>query len=127
MGTYASNFTAAIRPVVHSLCACFGTSVIVNAIDRVIELKNGGMNITTANLSFGTFALNTGQEALDIVVDGLLAAGIIPVVATGNTGPALLTTASPASSFGSIAVGAGSLAHQERIAADTLASSGLPA
>ena len=94
------------------------SSVILLAVDYIIYLKSVGVNIQVANLSLGTRTLYAGKSVFDIAHDALLEAGIVPVASAGNTGPALLTTASPASSYSSVAVGAGSLAHQERIAAD---------
>lgn len=94
------------------------SGVILAAVDVILAARAGGMNIRVANLSLGTFTLYPGGSALDIAVDALLEAGIVPVVAVGNTGPAVLTAASPSSSRAALAVGAGSAAHQERIAAD---------
>ena len=94
------------------------SSVILSAIDHIIFLKREGINIHVANLSLGTRTLYAGMSVFDMAHDALLEAGIIPVASAGNAGPALMTTASPASSYSSVAVGAGSLAHQERIAAD---------
>ncbi len=94
------------------------SSVILSAVDYIIFLKGQGFDIHVANLSLGTQTLYAGRSVFDMAHDALLEAGIIPVASAGNAGPALLTTASPASSYGTIAVGAGSLAHQERIAAD---------
>jgi hypothetical protein len=94
------------------------SSVILAGIDRILEARQRGMNIRVANLSLGSFTLHPGASALDLAAEALLEAGIIPVASVGNTGPAILTAASPSSSRATIAVGAGSAAHQERIAAD---------
>ena len=94
------------------------SSVILSAVDHIIFLKREGVDIQVANLSLGTRTLYAGKSVFDMAHDALLKAGIVPVASAGNAGPALLTIASPASAYSSIAVGAGSLAHQERIAAD---------
>lgn len=94
------------------------SSLILYALDTLIGIKKSGVNIRVANLSLGGFTLFAGKDALDIAHDRLLENGIVPVAAAGNTGPATLTTASPASAYSTIAVGAGSQASQERIAAD---------
>ena len=95
------------------------TSVIVAAIERILVLKSTTVpNLSVANFSLGTDTLNAGFSVLEMFADDLLEAGIVPVTSAGNAGPALMTTANPASAFSSVAVGAGSLAHQERIEAD---------
>ena len=94
------------------------SSIVIAAVDHIIRLKQSGVNIQVANLSLGTSTLFAGQTGLEFVTDRLLEEGIVPIASAGNAGPALLTTASPASSYSSVAVGAGSSAHQERIAAD---------
>jgi subtilisin family serine protease len=98
------------------------TSRVIAAIERVIELREkydagdpGGVNIQVANLSLGGFTLNAGHDPFDQAVNLLLEKGIVPVIAAGNTGPATLTNSSPATAIGAIAVGAASLAHNERI------------
>ena len=94
-------------------------SLVLFAVDQIIQLKNDDVfNIQVANLSLGQWTLYAGKSPLELAVDALLANGIIPVASAGNTGPALLTTANPASSNASIAVGAGSQASQERVALD---------
>ena len=76
------------------------------------------MDIRVANFSLGRRTIYAGLDDFDQEFEMLLANGIVPVVSTGNAGPALLTTASPASAFSAIAVGAGSPVHQDRITGD---------
>jgi hypothetical protein len=97
-------------------------SRIIAAIDHVIDLKQlydrgrrGGVNIQICNLSFGNSTVAAGRDLLDRAVDALLDAGIVPVVAAGNTGPSSLTASSPGSSFSALTVGAASPAANERI------------
>ena len=95
------------------------SSIILDAIDRIIELKTKeNVDIRVANFSLGRRTIYAGLDDFDQEFEMLLAKGIVPVVSTGNAGPAFLTTASPASAFSAIAVGAGSLAHQDRITGD---------
>ena len=101
------------------------SSQILLAVERVIELKESGINIRVANMSLGRRTLYAGRGLFERAIDKLLDAGIVPVVSSGNSGPALLTTASPGSSFTAITVGAGSIAHQERVVAETIFGSGV--
>ena len=95
------------------------TATILTAVNRIIELKiEEDVNIRVANFSLGRRTIYAGLDDFDQAFERLLAEGIVPVVSIGNAGPALLTTASPASAFSAIAVGAGSLAHQDRIVGD---------
>ena len=97
-----------------STAAPSNTATILTAINRIIELKTAeNIDIRVANFSLGRRTIYAGLDDFDQAFEVLLAAGIVPVVSTGNAGPALLTTTSSASAFSAIAVGAGSLAHQE--------------
>ncbi len=99
--------------------AASSTATILEAIDRIIELKTVELvDIRVANFSLGRRTIYAGLDDFDQEFEILLANGIVPIVSTGNAGPALLTTASPASAFSAIAVGAGSLVHQDRIVGD---------
>ena len=91
---------------------------ILAAVQRVIELKvEEGVDISVVNMSFGRRTFYAGQGLFQLIVDTLLDNDILPVAAVGNSGPSSLTTASPASSLETLAVAAGSVTHQERIAA----------
>ncbi len=101
------------------------TSRILAAIDRVIDLRStydagqpGGSNIGIVNFSLGGATLFAGRDLFDRAVGAMLARDILPVVATGNTGPATITTASPGTAVGTLSVGAASLPHNERILRD---------
>jgi subtilisin family serine protease len=97
-------------------------SRIIAAIEHVIQLKEWydkgdrrGLNIQVCNLSFGDATVAVGLDLLDREIDALLDAGIVPVVAVGNTGPSSLTGSSPGSSYSALTVGAASPAANERI------------
>ena len=94
------------------------SSEILDAVNRVIELKVEGLDIGVVNMSSSRRTLFAGRGIFEEMVDELLEAGIVPVVAVGNSGNSPLTTASPASALTTLGVAAGSLTHQERIAAD---------
>lgn len=98
------------------------TSRILAAMERAIELRErfdagqtGGSNIQVVNMSLGGPTLFPGRELLDSEADVMLQKGIVPVVAAGNAGPSSITVGTPGTSASAIAVGAASLAHNERI------------
>ncbi len=93
-------------------------STIIDAIDRVIELRESGVNIKVCNISIGGYTLFAGRDNLDRAVDALLDHDIVPVIAAGDAGRSSLTIASPASSFSALSVGAISPAANERIVWD---------
>ena len=83
MGTHASNFTAAIRPVVHSLCACFGPSLaedshfsyayLVNAATSgwrpvpMVEVMCPYFSSSALRKALGTFNLSYSTWGLDVI------------------------------------------------------------
>ncbi len=95
-------------------------SVIIKAIDHIIEKRRSGTNIQVCNLSLGNTTLFAGRDFFDRAVDKLLENGIIPVISAGDVGPSGLTVASPATSLSSIAVGAASAAANDRFEQDLL-------
>jgi len=103
-------------------------SVILEAIQHVIEVRRDfdrsrgtkGLKIDVCNLSLGVATIEAGRGLLDRSVDALLAAGIIPVVSAGNTGPSSLTIASPGSSRSALTVGSISQASNDRILAELI-------
>jgi subtilisin family serine protease len=102
-------------------------SRLIAAIDHVIDLKKKylqgdptGLNVQVCNLSLGNTTLFAGRDVFDQSVDALLTNGIVPVVSSGDAGPAGLTVSSPATSLSSIAVGSASPAANERVQADLL-------
>jgi subtilisin family serine protease len=108
------------------------TSRIIAAMERAIELRRmydanqaGGVNIQVANMSLGGSTLNPGRELIDEVVRWMYDAGIVVVVAAGNTGPATLTAGSPAASADDLTVGAASTGPHERILWDIVYGSGI--
>ena len=113
-----------------------GASVltIMNAINHVIEqrvlyndsLGKKGFNIKVANLSLGISTLIAGQAPLDLAIDRMLNADIVPVVSVGNAGPSALTTSSPGSSRSAVTVGGSSHASSERIMNELVYATQLP-
>jgi subtilisin family serine protease len=92
------------------------------AVERLIELRQefdagqpGGVNIQVVNMSFGGATIFAGRDLFDTEVDTLLNAGIVTVIAAGNTGPSSMTIASAGTSRNAITVGAASLPQNERI------------
>jgi hypothetical protein len=98
-------------------------STILAAIQHVIDQRvlydtsggRYGVKISVANLSLGVSTLAAGQTLLDMSVDRMLSAGIVPVVAGGNVGPSAMTASSPGSARSSVTVGGSSHATSERI------------
>jgi subtilisin family serine protease len=98
-------------------------SDVINAINHVIEQRElyvesrgrDGFKIDVVNLSFGISTLAAGRTLLDESVDAMLQAGIVPVVAVGDSGPSTLTNLNPATSRSALTVGATSPAANERI------------
>ncbi len=98
-------------------------STVIAAIQHVIDQRQlydqtkgrQGVNIQVANLSFGVNTLFAGHTLMEQSIDALLKAGIVPVIAAGNTGPSTLTVANPSSSLSGISVGSISRAANERI------------
>lgn len=74
--------------------------------------------IRIANMSFGGPALYAGGSVRDLLVTEMLEAGILPVTATGNDGPAALTVQSPGSGPGALNVTAAASAAHERVRRD---------
>ena len=107
-------------------------SVVLTAIQHVIDLRKDwdasrgtrGMKIDVCNLSVGFTTLNAGRSLLDRSMDALLAAGILPVVSNGNTGPSSLTVASPGSSPSALSVGGITRAANDRILAELIFGTG---
>jgi subtilisin family serine protease len=94
-------------------------SILIDAIDQVIDLKKKGLNIKVCNISLGTTTLVAGRNLLDKAVNSLLDADIVPVLAAGDAGPSSLTIASPASSPSALSVGGSSPAANIRVFWDT--------
>jgi serine protease AprX len=98
-------------------------STVLAAIHHVIEQRQlyvssggrQGIKIDVANLSLGISTLAAGRTLLDTSIDEMLEAGIVPVVAVGDTGPSTLTNLSPGTSRSALSVGASSVAVNERI------------
>ena len=71
--------------------------------------------IDVANMSFGGLTDFAGRDLFNRLVLKALEAGIVPVVAAANDGPAAMTVSSPATSFGALSVGAIDAAATNRL------------
>lgn len=114
------------------------TSRILLAMDRIITLKKNfldglstaavsgdgsednpftyeALDIDVVNMSLGGPTLFAGFELDDLLSLEMSKLGISVVASVGNEGPATLTTGSPSTSYGSLAVGAASSPVHERI------------
>jgi subtilisin family serine protease len=101
------------------------TSAIIEAMERVLDLRDayhqgnpGGLDIGVVNMSLSSVTLDPGRDLLQAAADKLVEQGVVVVVSAGNAGPSGLTTGSPATAFGALDVGATNLAHNERILRD---------
>ncbi len=78
----------------------------VNAgLQWVIDNKDT-YNIRIINMSLGTWGCSDGTDSLSLMVNNVVAAGIVAVVSAGNSGPASCTIASPAAAEEAITVAA---------------------
>ena len=100
---------------------------LTTAMERVIELRESGMNIRVCNMSLGGSTIAPGTDIEDQVVDAMLSHDIVTVIAAGSSGPATLTNGSPGSARSALTVGAASLAHNERILRDVQYGAGVGA
>jgi subtilisin family serine protease len=83
-------------------------SDIIKGLQAVARLKQGGMNITSVNMSLGGDlipGLLSKDNPIDQAVDKLHEMGIAVVAAAGNSGHETPTLGSPAEALGAIAVG----------------------
>jgi serine protease AprX len=80
-------------------------SGVIAGIDWVIENQES-LNIRVMNLSLGSSMPSDGTDALSRAVDSAVDAGIVVVVAAGNTGPEEYTIGSPAAAEKAITVAA---------------------
>ena len=101
------------------------SSAVLEAMERVLELKDayrqgnpGGLDIGVVNMSLSSVSLDPGRDLMQAAADKLVERGVVVVASAGNAGPSGLTTGSPGSSYASLDVGAASLAHNERILRD---------
>jgi serine protease AprX len=83
-----------------------GTMSNVDAgIEWAIQNKDV-YGIRVINLSLGTSGSSDGKDSTSVAVNNAFAAGIIPVVAAGNSGPARKTIGSPGAAADALTVGA---------------------
>ena len=98
-------------------------STVIAAMEHVIQQRQlyesthgkKGLKIQVANLSLGFSTLAAGQSQLDVLLDRMLDAGIVPVVSAGNVGPSAITISSPGTSRSGVTVGGTGPAANERI------------
>lgn len=81
-------------------------SLIMMALEHVIDLKKSGVDIDVISMSLGGPTLYDGRDPLDELVDYASSLGITVVVAAGNSGPASMTVTSPGTSNTAITVAA---------------------
>lgn len=79
------------------------TATIISAVDYCVSNKSA-YNIKIMNLSLGGSASSDGTDSLSQAVDAAYGAGILPVVAAGNAGPATHTIGSPAAAANALTV-----------------------
>jgi len=82
------------------------TSLIMMAVEHVIDLKMSGVDIDVISMSLGGPTLYDGRDPMDRLIDYASSLGITVVVAAGNSGPASMTVTSPGTSNTAITVAA---------------------
>lgn len=80
-------------------------STVAAGVNWVINNKSR-YNIRVINMSLGTSACSDGTDSTSTAVNNAVAAGIVAVVAAGNSGPGTCTVGSPAAAANAITVGA---------------------
>jgi len=79
------------------------TSTIISAVDWCVT-KKATYHIRILSMSLGSSAASDGTDALSSAVNAASDAGIVPVVAAGNDGPASGTIGSPAAAAKAVTV-----------------------
>lgn len=89
------------------------SSRTLQAMEHVLAMRQAydsdhtqGLNIKIVNMSLGGPTTYAGRTLNDEMVQQLLAADIVPVIAAGNEGFASITTGSPGTSMGALTAGA---------------------
>jgi subtilisin family serine protease len=82
------------------------TSLVMMAIEHIIDLKISGVDIDIISMSLGGPTLYDGRDPLDKLIDYASSLGITVVAAAGNSGPASMTVTSPGTSNTAITVAA---------------------
>ena len=78
-------------------------SDLINGIEWVIDNKDR-LGIDIISMSLGTSQASDGRDAMSQAINRAVEAGLIAVVAAGNSGPALRTIGSPGAAAGAITV-----------------------
>jgi subtilisin family serine protease len=81
-------------------------SLVLNAIEHVIDLKLQEVDMDVISMSLGGPTLYDGRDLEDKLVDYATSVGITVVAAAGNDGPARMTVSSPGSANTAITVAA---------------------
>ena len=81
-------------------------SLVLKAIEHVVDLKMSGVDVDVISMSLGGPTLYDGRDMEDRLVDYATSVGITVVAAAGNDGPAEMTVSSPGSANTAITVGA---------------------
>ncbi len=92
------------------------TSMILDGLDHVLTLKKAGLlDIDIVNMSIGGVTMWDGRDAYDRFLEALNKANILVVTSAGNVGPIPNSVSSPATSFGTLSVGALDYAPSSRV------------
>lgn len=101
-------------------------SDVTKAIEWSIANK-GLYGIEVLNLSLGGSGCSDGKDATSVAVDKAHAAGLVVVVAAGNSGPGTCSVGSPAAAAGAMTVGAMADLGQQGFYQDPRSSRGMTA
>lgn len=92
------------------------SSVVLDGLDHVLTLKKDGqLDIDIVNMSLGGATFWDGRDAYDRFMEELVNANILVVTSAGNSGPIPNSIGSPATSFGTVSVGALDYAPSSRV------------
>jgi len=86
--------------------AAVPTSLVMMAVEHIIDLKLSGVDIDVISMSLGGPTLYDGRDPMDMLIDYASSLGITVVAAAGNSGPASMTVLSPGSANTAITVAA---------------------
>ena len=78
---------------------------VADGVQWIINNK-GTYGIEILSMSLGTSGCSDGADSVSMLVNAAAAAGIVPVVAAGNSGPLKCTVGSPAAADDAVTVGA---------------------
>ena len=105
LGTAPSSSLYIVKAFDHT-GAGVPASLIMMAVEHIIDLKISGVDIDIISMSLGGPTLYDGRDPMDKLIDYASSLGITVVVAAGNNGPASMTITSPGTSNTAITVAA---------------------